>query len=225
MTIRKASVYREDVAGWPIFSGFEMPADMAVLTIEQRRTLDVPIREVVAGATARLQAALKEIASASDQKYWLVGLSRFGNPAGRVSSYNLVKHGMWRQFAVPGVSVPEGESTEAEIRFTDGSIGLGGSVEFDIDDMAPAVEITRLNDNAICVVTDTVAPDPLNLLTAAGVGLSPSDPSVLLRLLLGSSTHACIVRGFGNFDDVDVGVEVFASRSYLDGLEACLLPS
>lgn len=218
MTTRRQVVRRERARDWPIFGSLALPDDVGVLSVELNRPSQETVDAVVAGASSILRSALVSAMPSGQHQLWLLA---FGQPVkgpGRVAAYHAERDRLWGAMQKRGVGVPGGRRSEIKVEYEDGSLGFRGSIRIDAVDLPVALEVTR-RENAVCLGVDAQAPAPLVSLSPSSTSTSAQTPTLLSAAVERLASYVFVARGFGQFDDAAVGVEVIASNEFLDTLE------
>lgn len=218
MTTRRISIRRERVAGWPIFRGLALPDGAAAISVEITRPIHQTIAHAVEDAVAVLGSALAALELPEQHRLWLVIAGGPIKRTDRVASYRAESESIWGVLRRQGVAVPPGPRADLQVPLPDDSFGPVGSVEVELGDLLGALTVTRLTD-AVCLATRSPA-DPLPSLArrlAQHVGSRRLELLGTLVQMPAGWTFAA--RAFGGFDDHSVGVDVFASDTFLDALE------
>jgi hypothetical protein len=180
------------------------------------------IDEVVKEASGNLQGALTRSSVAEQCRLWLLVAGRPVRSADKIAAFRAARLGLWGALEKSGLAIPNGPRSEIEVSYEGGSEGLWGSVQVPLGDLSLALEITR-RENAICLAADMLVHDPLASVIAIQSQLAVDKASSLLLLAVRMLDDvAFAARGFGEFDDTAVGVEVFAVDVILDMLETSL---
>lgn len=224
MTTDRITVLRERAVDQPIFATTGLPDTIDMLTVQVRRGPSEDLGDAVAVASATLEQGL--IGSEFFDRYrfrMLVTGSTFTRER-RLTVLLARRSSLWERMERDGAALPAGPRSEVEFDYPESTLfGFGGVVELPAGAVPAAVEITRTG-NAVCLAGDPGV-DPAPLLFGGSLALVDGRPPRLVTAgvrLVGDGTCAMAVRGFGAFDDRDVGVDVFADAGLLDALEPAL---
>jgi hypothetical protein len=191
---------------------------MAAMCVEITRSINQTIDHAVGDASALLGSSLAALGLAEQHKLWLVVTGAPIKRTDRVAAYRANREKIWGVLERQGISIPPGSRSDLEIPLPDNSFGLIGSVELDLDDLQAALNVTRLAD-AVCLATHSLT-DPLpSLVPGITQCVGPGESKLLVTLVQLHANWTFAARAFGQFDDYSVGVDVFASDSFLDVLE------
>ncbi len=212
------TIRRERARDWPIFDGRELPNDIDVLTVQLRRRSMESIELVVAQASEMLRLALANSTSPGNS-FWLAAWGNPVDPRNKVGAYLARRDGLWAAVEKTGIVLPEGPRNEAEVNYDDGSFGFGGSINFALNEIPVALELTR-RKNAICLATEDVITDPIGNSKVASFSSADYRLPILIRAAAGEfGEWVFLARSFGKFDDSTVGAEIFAKSEFIDGVE------
>ncbi|MFY1633362.1 hypothetical protein ACN27F_08785 [Solwaraspora sp. WMMB335] len=218
MTTRRQVVRRERARDWPIFGGLALPDDLGVLSVDLHRSSQETVDAVVADASSIFHSALVSTMPSDQHQLWLLAFGQPVKGSSRVAAYLAERDRLWIAMQKRGVGVPGGRRSEIKVEYEDGSLGFGGSIRINAVDLPVALEVTR-RENAVCLGVDTQASDPLVSLTPSSISASTQTPTLLSVAVKRFASYVFVARGFGQFDDAAVGVEVIASNEFLDTLE------
>jgi hypothetical protein len=218
MTTRRQLVRRERARDWPIFNSLALPADVGVLSVELIRPPQETADAVVADASAILRSALVLAMPSGQYQLWLLALGRPVKVSNRVTAYHAERDRLWTAMQKRGVGLPRGRRSEIKVEYEDGLLGFGGSIRIDAVDLPASLEVTR-RENAVCLGTDAHASDPLSGLSPSSRLASAQAPTLLSAAVGRLASYLFVARGFGQFDDAAVGVELIAPNEFLDTLE------
>jgi hypothetical protein len=120
---------------------------------------------------------------------------------------------------------PRGDSYEIPVRASDGGAFSLGVVSFDLAELANACEVTRSWDavvlwgeganKSLAAEIGRVAADIERIETSVPWGWA-----VLLAATRLVPTGCLVIRGFGEFDDLDVSIDIRATEKLADAIEA-----
>lgn len=218
MTTRRQVVRREHARDWPIFGSLTLPDDVGVLSVELNRPSQETVDAVVADASSILRSALVWAMASGQHQLWLLAFGQPVKGSSRVAAYHAERDRLWTAMQKRGVGVPGGRRSEIKVEYEDGSLGFGGSIRIDAVDLPVALEVTR-RENAVCLGTNAQSSDPLVGLSLPSISASIQTPTLLSVAVGRLASYVFVARGFGQFDDAAVGVEVIASNEFLDTLE------
>jgi hypothetical protein len=182
--------------------------------------------EVLRGPQEDLSSALEEAAEvlvpsrvlASDEvrRLTLVVAGRSVDPSSRVAAYNVERDKLWAALEREGRSIPAGRRLESRIQYDDGSFGFVGIIDLELSELSRALGITR-ELNAVCIGTGVSEPEQIADQIVSSLASRSADSRSLLRVLVTRANQGdLILRGYGEFDDRNVGVEVFAKDEILN---------
>jgi hypothetical protein len=223
MTTRRQTIRRERAREWPIFEGRELPSGVDILSIEINRGSREEIELVVAHASAILGLALARSILPDQHKLWLIAWGEAVDPTNKVASYHAARDRLWTAIERTGITVPKGLRSEIRIDFDDGSFCFAGSVNFAISELPAALELTR-RANTVGLATEVLAPDPIRYAKPSPFTPSDARPPMFVRAASGElGNWIFLARGFGQFDDAAVGVEILANSEFLNIMEPKLV--
>lgn len=220
MTTSRLMVRRERVEDWPLFEGLTLPPDLAALSVENNRLPNQSIDRAVAEAADVLRSSLAAARRSGEFKYWLVASSVPVRAANKVAAYNAKREKVWGVLERRGIEIPTGSRREWEASLSDDTFVLMGSVELDPGGLALALTATRRAD-AVCIAAAPSSVDPMASIFPRYAQSLGDASTLLVTSVQLAANWAFVARAFGEFDDVSVGVEVFAREVFLD----VLLPS
>jgi hypothetical protein len=202
-----------------------LPGDVGVLLVDAHRAVMEPMTAAVARASDLFTSALARSVPAGQSDLWLLAL---GNPvrrSQRLGTLLATRAGLWNGLEKNGAVLPGGSRSEISLDYADGDAwGFVGSIRFPLGDLPAAIELTRTH-NAMVVATEPAAAEPVSTLVADCPQLVDGrTPRILFRTvsLVDDGTWPLAARGFGAFDDVSVGAEMFGHAQHLDPVEAAL---
>lgn len=223
MTTRQPKLTREAARDWPLFSEDDVPSEMGVLSIQVQRRSGESIDLAATNVSALLATALTPVLEAQRCRLWLVALGSPVSRSSKLAAYRAERDALWGTWEAAGVHLPGGSRSEMEMANSPEVLRFAGCIELPSgNDLQIALEVTR-RENALVLgqLNGHDDLDPIGFL--ASLNPLPADSVGLLRATvrqLGGEYFA--VRSFGWFDDVEVGVEVFAQTSVLNNLELAL---
>ncbi len=216
MTIKRVAVRRERVGGWPIFRELTLPTDLAAISVEIARSPSQAIDHAVEDASAVLKTSLAELGVARQLKLWLVVAGEPIKRTDRMAAYRANREKIWGVLERRGLLIPSGSRHDLELPLLGDSFRLLGSVELEPSDLKSALTVTRHAD-AVCLATHPLAANPLSsLVPRLAQRAGASAPILLAASIQLHADWTFAARAFGEFDDHLVGVEVFASDTFLD---------
>jgi hypothetical protein len=219
MTTRGRVIRHERASDWPIFDGRAIARDIDILAVELNRRSGEKIESVVAAASGMLRLALARAMPLAQYRFWLIAWGQAIDPSNKVATYHAERNRLWAAIEKSGGVVPEGARSETRVDYGDGTFGFAGTVDFAVGELPLAVELTRRH-NAACLALDALVVDPIA--RARSLPFPPEDggATMLVRAITGEFGESMFVaRGFGQFDDVTVGVEVLAKSDFISTLE------
>jgi hypothetical protein len=218
MTTNRIAIQNDSLHNWPIFTDIDIPPTLGVMSIEIRRRLDEDIPSTGVMAAQALVAAMRTVAEPFGS-ILLIALGDAISPSGRSASYRAERDKLWSTLEKSGAVLPAGERLERKLACTEGSSRFAGIISVAIEDLPIALEVTR-QINSVCICefprssTDSAWQQVAPLLEHC-----PPDQAAMLRELIPTVTGDMFVaRSFGSFDDVSVGVDIFAQHSMLSRL-------
>jgi hypothetical protein len=191
---------------------------MAAISVEITRSLNQTIDHAIGDASAIFGASLAALGIGEQHKLWLVVTGAPIKRTDRVAAYRANREKIWGVLERQGISIPPGSRSDLKIPLPDDSFSLIGSVELELGDLRAALGVTRLAD-AVLLATHSLT-DPLpSLVPRLAQCVGAGEPKLLITLVQLHANWTFAARAFGHFDDSSVGVDVFASDSFLDTLE------
>ena len=223
MITRPYELTRAIAREWPIFAEDDLSGSAQILSIEVHRRVDESVAAAVEDAASLLVSALGASLRGRDIRTWLVALGEPISRQNRLAVSHAERDLLWMAQENSGIKLPSGHRKESQISPSPTSLQFGGSIELtSIDDLPVALEVTRLkNAMVLCGSGSNAERDLTDLLETLIV--PAADSKMLLRASVrqvGNGRFAA--RSFGLFDDVEVGVEVFAEGEILNGIEHAL---
>lgn len=204
MTTEPFRILRESPSTWPAFENVNLPESFEILSLETRG----PSHEHgVSGAVERFQAA---VSSALSELPCFELLVRSGpvDLSSRMNEYRYQKQGIW-QFLDPGLVDGLTESRhDWRVEMGGGRYILFGLSELPMEQLEPAVQISRTNDAVVLASAQRLTEIDLNeRLRGAGGDLFVAAAELIPELLFA-------IRGIGKFDDPS-GIDVIGSSDVL----------
>jgi hypothetical protein len=213
MTTSRLTIRRERARDWPLLQGLPIAADIGVLSLEILRGPREDLVSAVAEASGVLATSR---AFASDVlRLTLAAAGRSVDPSAKLAAYNVERDKLWVTLQREGLAIPAGSRRESRVQYGDGSFGFGGTIDLELVELSKALEITR-TVNAVCIGNATLESELVIDHVISSLALPPAVPRSLLQVLIARvNRNEMIVRGYGEFDDRNVGVEVFARDEIL----------
>jgi hypothetical protein len=222
MTTRRFFVRRERAVDWPMFEGSNLPEGMEVLSIEASRLVHEEIDDVVQEASDLLRIALERSMWTHATGLWLLTIGSPISRKSRSAALKALKRGVRGDLERDGLFVSAEPDVETEINLTEEEFVLTGNVEINPADLAVAIRITRIKSAIVTITSKSASRFILDRVSSQlSDGAKRPDRLVPLAVPMIDST-TFLVRGFGEFDDVRAGVDVFAVKPLIDSLEQAL---
>ena len=233
MTTERTVLHRYQPVDWPTLVALNLPDDVGLLSVENRRLVweDMPV--AVHAASELLRDAIALSGVAEGLSLWLVAVSRPqpvpDTPLRR--AFFARRPGFWTGLETAErqpVVLPDGDRTEVRTDWGEETVGFAATIRFGLDALPVALEVVRrlIADQAVVVASEVADADPLSSLLPPSPlphkvgGVAP----LFARAVAGVAdrTFPFVARAYGMFDDVDVGPDLIARTPLLDRAEAAL---
>lgn len=232
MGAERVTIRRNQPIDWPTFAEANLPDDVGLLAVENRRWSWEDMVVAVGTASDVLRAALARTDVVDRVALWLLAVGRpVPTPRTPLRRYLFERApGFWigrETDARSPVVLPRGERSEVRVDWAEETVGFGGSIRFALDELPVALEAARRSStyHAVVVATGPDDADPLPMLLPPSPPPNVRVPFPLFDWAIprvADRTFPFAVRAWGAFDDVEVGPDLAGRTELLDPLEAAL---